>query len=137
MSEWQGVPDDYKDYLGFVYIIEHLSGGYYVGKRQIFKRIRRKPLKGKKRHRICSVESDWRNYWGSSAALLAAIESEGKESFTRTVLTLCKSKRDLAYQELLEQIKRDVLNDPLSWNGMINVRLGKRVGDPIAFARGA
>jgi hypothetical protein len=132
MSEWVCVPDDYMDHLGFVYQITHIDTGcYYIGKKQFLKRIRRKPLKGRKRARICHVESDWKKYWGSSNALLAAVEKHGEDAFIRRVLSVHDNKRDLAYAELKIQVGRDVLDDPLCYNGIINVRLSKPVGDPI------
>lgn len=137
MSDWIGVPDDYSGYVGFVYLISHKETGcYYIGKKQFWKRVRRKPLKGKKRVRICQVESDWRDYWGSSEKLLDAVKEEGKDAFAREIIRLCKSKHELAYEELMCQTANNVLEDPLSFNGIINVRLSKPVNDPIDYARG-
>jgi hypothetical protein len=136
MSDWVRAPDNPMDYMGFVYMITHMETGcYYIGKKQTRKRVRRKPLKGKKRHRICWLESDWRSYWGSSEKLLEAIEREGKDAFCREVIRLCKSKHELAYEELSMQMANNVLEDPLSFNGILNIRLSKPVGDPIAHAR--
>ncbi len=136
MTEWQGVPDDYMDHFGFVYLIKHRETGCsYIGKKQFKKRLRRKPLKGKKRHRIDWVESDWKTYWGSSENLLEAVAREGEESFDRFVMRVCDSKFEMAYEELIAQIANNVLNDPKSFNGIINVRLSKPVGDPIKKAR--
>ena len=134
--EWLNVPDDYEDSLGFVYVIEHTETGcYYIGKKQFWKTIRRKPLKGRKRVRVCKVESDWRTYWGSSNALQDAIAENGHESFTRSVVRTCNSKFELAYEELREQMRRNVLDDPKSFNGIINVRLSKPVGNPMSIVQ--
>lgn len=132
MSDWIGVPDDYSDYLGFIYVIKHIeSGAFYIGKCQWFRKIRRKPLKGKKRVRICHVESDWKKYWGSSNNLLEAIEKYGEDAFERRIVKPCKSKFELSYEELKMQMQYDVLDNPLSFNGILNVRLSKPVGNPI------
>jgi len=132
MADWLGVPDDYRDHLGFIYIISHTaSGAYYIGKKQFFRKIRRRPLKGKRRARLNVVESDWRKYWGSSKLLLAAIEERGEDAFTRRILETCDSKFQLAYRELQIQLEHDVLNDPKCFNGIIHIRLQKSVGDPL------
>jgi len=135
MSRWLNVPDNPLDHFGFVYKITHCdSGCYYLGKKQLIKRVRRKPLKGKKRHRIDHVESDWKSYWGSSNLLLEAVEKHGEQEFTREIISLHESKSELSMAELKLQLEYDVLNDPKSWNGIIHVRLSKRVGDPIEWA---
>lgn len=132
MSDWIGVPDDYSDYLGFIYVIKHIeSGAFYIGKKQWFRKVRRKPLKGKKRVRICHVESDWKKYWGSSSNLLEAVEKYGEDAFERRIVKPCKSKFELSYEELKMQMQCDVLDNPLSFNGILNVRLSKPVGNPI------
>ena len=40
------------------------------------------------------------------------VEKHGAERFTREVLRLCKSKGELSYYEMKEQIERDVLLRP-------------------------
>ena len=59
-------------YIGFVYLITNLKTGQkYIGKKLAqFKRTK-PPLKGKKLKRRSTVESDWREYWGSSDRLNA------------------------------------------------------------------
>jgi hypothetical protein len=136
MSEWINIPDNPLDHFGFVYKISHESGAYYLGKKQLSRRIRRPPLKGKKRKRIDHVESDWRSYWGSSSNLIDAVNKYGEQQFTREFISVHESKHELALAELKVQMEHDVLNDPLCFNGIIHVRLSKRVGDPIAFAKG-
>jgi hypothetical protein len=132
MSDWIGVPDNIEDYLGFIYVITHVeSGAYYIGKKQTTRKLRRKPLKGQKRVRICHVESDWKTYWGSSKTLLEAVEKHGEDAFERRIVRLCKSKFELSYEELKLQMQYNVLDDPLSFNGILNVRLSKPVGNPI------
>lgn len=129
MNEWINLPSEkeIEDNLGFVYIIEcTINNKYYIGKKQFHKQIRRKPLKGKRRVRISHVQSPWRQYFGSSQDLLSDKDKMGENAFKRRILKLCKSKYDLAMEELLEQLRRDVLNDPLSYNGIINIRLKKR-----------
>lgn len=126
MSEWIGVRDDYLEYQGFVYKITNLkTGEYYIGKKN-FSRIKKlKPLKGRKNKRHFKVESDWRDYYGSSLKLQEDIEKLGTESFRREITHYCRTKTEMSYTELLEQIKHDVLNDEKSYNGIIHVRLNR------------
>ena len=125
-SRWIGVPDSLEEYEGFVYKITHQkTGKYYIGKKTFWKKLRRKPLKGKKRVRKDVVESKWRDYWGSSKKFTEYVEKEGKNKFTRQIIRLCKTKSELSYQELLYQIKFDVLNDEDSFNGIIQVRINR------------
>jgi len=115
-----------ENFFGFVYKIENNSTGkYYIGKKQCSKKIKKKPLKGKVNKRITISESDWKTYTGSSNDLNEDILKYGKDNFTFTILKICGSKWELAYEEIKEQIKRDVLKDKMSYNGIINVRIGK------------
>jgi hypothetical protein len=112
-------------YIGFVYLITNLqSGQKYIGKKLAqFKRTK-PPLKGKRLKRRSTVESDWRDYWGSSERLQADIEALGPEHFTREILYYCKSKAEMSYLEAREQFERRVLETDDYYNGIINVRVG-------------
>lgn len=127
MTEWRHVPDSIEGYQGFVYIIKNkVNGMYYIGKKFFWSKKTKPPLKGKKRKRRFVVESNWKDYWGSSNKLLADIEKYGKESFTRTIIMPCKTKFECAYVELQYQMDYDVLFDEKSYNGIINVRLMRK-----------
>ena len=112
-------------YIGFVYIITNLNTGQkYIGKKLAqFKRTK-PPLKGKKLKRRSVVESNWREYYGSSDRLNADVHALGPENFTREILYLCKSKAELSYLEAREQFERRVLETDDYYNGIINVRVG-------------
>ena len=112
--------------FGFIYEIKNtVTGKMYSGKKQCNSRIKRKPWKGKKRNRIDYKESDWRLYTGSSVELNADIEKFGKKSFVFTIIKVCDSKWALAYYEIKEQIKRDVIISDNYYNGILNVRIGR------------
>jgi hypothetical protein len=121
----QPVDEIPEGYIGFVYIITNITTGQmYIGKKLAqFKRTK-PPLKGKKLKRRSTVESDWREYWGSSDRLNADVQSLGPENFTREILYLCKSKAELSYLEAREQFERRVLETDDYYNGIINVRVG-------------
>lgn len=112
--------------FGFIYLItNNITGKKYIGKKQCQSRVKRKPLKGKKRNRIDSKESDWKIYTSSSNELNEDIIKYGKESFTFQILQACDSKWALAYYEIKEQLDRDVLLRDDYYNGICNVRIGK------------
>lgn len=127
--EWENVPEKIEDWFGFVYRIERLNAAegekkYYWGCKMFHKNITRPPLKGKKRKRKDIKESDWRDYYGSSENLKADVLKHGKHNFKRTILKLCSCKWQLKYEEMLEQIKNNVLFRDDTYNGIINVRIG-------------
>jgi hypothetical protein len=114
------------DVFGFIYEIKNkTTGKFYIGKKQCLRKIKRKPLKGKTRNRIDHVESDWKEYSGSSNDLQEDIKKFGKENFSFTILRLCNSKWELSYFEAKEQMSRDVLLIENSYNGILNLRIGK------------
>jgi hypothetical protein len=121
----QPVDEIPEGYIGFVYIITNITTGQmYIGKKLAqFKRTK-PPLKGKKLKRRSTVESDWREYYGSSDRLNADVQALGPENFTREILYLCKSKAELSYLEAREQFERRVLETDDYYNGIINVRVG-------------
>jgi hypothetical protein len=121
----QAIEEIPEGYIGFVYLITNLKTGQkYIGKKLAqFKRTK-PPLKGKKLKRRSTVESDWREYWGSSERLQADVAALGPENFTREILYLCKSKAEMSYLEAREQFERRVLETDDYYNGIINVRVG-------------
>jgi len=112
------------DYIGFVYIIHDLTGvKSYVGKKLFKSTTKAPPLKGKKRKRTIIKESDWKEYSGSNDQLKSLVESIGREMFKYEILHLCKSKGELSYMELFEQVKRGVLMSDEYYNGIIQVKI--------------
>lgn len=100
-------------YIGFVYIITDLTNNKkYIGKKLWVSKRKLPPLKGKKRKRTQLVETDWREYYGSSNIVKEIVEEHGVKRFKREILHLCKSKGELSYLELKEQVEREVLLYP-------------------------
>jgi hypothetical protein len=115
----------FENMFGFIYeITNKVNGKKYIGKKQCIRKIKRKPLKGKTRNRIDHKESDWKTYTSSSNELNEDIQKYGKENFEFRILKVCGSKWELGYEEIKEQIARDVLRRDDYYNGIINVRIG-------------
>ena len=127
IGHWQYDGDIPKDTYGFIYLIENtVTGKKYIGKKQMFHVHKRKPLKGKKNKRHFIEETDWKEYTGSCNDLNADLEKYGKDKFIFTILTLCTCKWELAYLEAKMQFENKVLLDESYYNGIINLRIGKR-----------
>ena len=128
-SEWtyqkKKIKELPEDCEGFVYLITNLTNDRkYIGKKLAKFKKTRPPLKGRKNKRRSKVESDWRDYWGSSDHLLADVEELGKSKFTREIIHYCPSRGVLSYLEAKEQFDRRVLESDEYYNGIINVRVG-------------
>jgi len=124
---WLHAPNDITPWEGFVYCItDTITGKYYIGKKSFWKRRTLKPLKGKKRKRHTVIESDWKDYWGSSKDLLKDINKYGKKRFERVMISCFETKFEVSYWEAKLQFDRDVLFDKKSYNGIINCRLRGR-----------
>ena len=118
--------EDINEYYGFIYRITNTVNGHdYVG-RKYFKTIKKRPpLKGKKNKRRETVETDWKDYWGSSARLVEDMARLGKDKFTREIIHLCKSRGETNYMEAYYQFKEGVLLKENNYNGIIQIKLGK------------
>ena len=119
--------------VGFVYLItNNLTGRKYIGKKLAkFSKTTYKTVKQKngtkKRKKIRSkIDSDWREYYGSSPELTADVITLGTENFTREILYYCGSKSECSYVEAREQFARQVLESTDYYNGHIQVRVHGR-----------
>lgn len=113
-----------EEYLGFVYeITDTLNQKYYIGKKLFWTTRKLPPLKGRKNKRHKRVETDWREYYGSSDALNAERQLIGNQYFKRKILIMCENKNQMSYFETREQFARDVLLDKSYYNAFIGCKI--------------
>ena len=104
---------DIGEYFGFVYLITNNSNGRrYIGRKYFFSF--RTP-KGKKRK--VKSESDWKKYYGSCPELKEDIDKFGRENFSRTILSLHKTKGKTNFEETRQLFTNGVLTEALD-NGV-------------------
>ena len=119
--------EDLSEWVGFVYIItEKDTDMKYVGKKFFYKKKTLPITKTRKRRKHLRVESDWKDYFGSSVTVQTLLEEKGAEAFDREILRLCKTKGDCAYYETKEQFDREVLLRDDYYNGIINCRISRK-----------
>jgi len=119
-----------EDCIGFVYLITNtISGRMYIGKKlakfskTTYKTVKLKNGTKKKKRIRSKIDSDWRDYYGSSPALTEDVMQLGTENFTREILYYCSSKAECSYIEAREQFSRRVLESNDYYNGHIQVRV--------------
>ena len=100
---------DIGEYFGFVYLITNNSNGRrYIGRKYLWQF--RTP-KGKKRK--VKSEFDWKKYYGSCPELKEDIDKFGRENFSRTILSLHKTKGKTNYEETRQLFINNVLTESL------------------------
>ena len=119
-----------EDCVGFVYIIVNVvSGRMYIGKKlakfskTTYRTVKLKNGTKKKKKIRSKIDSDWRDYYGSSPELTKDVAQLGTENFRREILFYCKSKAECSYIEAREQFSRRVLESKDYYNGHIQVRV--------------
>ena len=101
--------DHIQDYFGFVYRIDCITTGRsYVGRKYLWS-FRKK--KGASRRN--KSESDWKKYYGSCPELKEDVDKYGRENFTRTILSLHKTKGKTNFEETRQLFAHNVLTEGL------------------------
>lgn len=124
--EYEGVSydDTPENYQGFVYLITELSTGkMYIGKK-FFWKPKTLPKNSKRKRKIKTrVESDWRDYYGSSKEVKLLVEQNGKDNYKREILKLCERKGDCSYWELYYQMVNHVLLKDEYYNEFVGAKI--------------
>lgn len=120
---------------GFVYCVKNtINGRTYYGKKSFYstlkKSLGKKELKTVtdkrlKTYKKVTKESNWKSYWGTvnpKEELVSDLDVYGMVNFTRTIIALAYSKKELTFLELEHQVFNNVLRDEKSYNSNI---LGK------------
>ncbi len=119
-KELKTLEDFPPDTFGFVYKITNICDGrFYIGRKVLYNNVSKiltkkeiaewdKPGRVPKKRKI-QKESDWETYWGSSKLIKQDLKDLGEDCFTREILTLCKSKKQLSYYEVYWQMHYRVL----------------------------
>jgi hypothetical protein len=105
---------------GFVYKITNKeTGKFYIGKKILENKTKKLLTKKEQsewdkpgripKKKLVVKESNWADYYGSSKPLLEDLKS-GKEKFTREILRVCFSKKELSYYEVFYQFEYKVLH---------------------------
>ena len=130
LYQTQPIDDLPEDCIGFVYLITNIdTGRMYIGKKlakfskTIQRTVKLKNGTKKKKKIRTKIDSDWRDYYGSSPELTKDVEQLGKENFSREILYYCRSKSECSYIEAREQFARRVLESKDYYNGHIQVRV--------------
>jgi hypothetical protein len=113
---YNGVPftsSNIQDNFGFVYLIQNnLNGKKYIGRKYLWQF--RTP-KGKKRK--VKSESNWKEYYGSCPELKEDIDKLGRENFSRTIISLHKTKGKTNFEETRRLFLNNVLTESLDTGG--------------------
>jgi len=123
-KEYNDTPEEYQ---GFVYqIIELDTGKKYIGKKNFWKPKVLPITKSRKRRVRTRVDSDWRDYYGSSEQVKLLIEEKGSGNYRREILRLCKTKGEMSYYEAKLQFELDVLLSDEYYNEFIGCKIHSR-----------
>lgn len=123
--------------FGFIYkIVNNTTGQYYVGKKFLFHKSKRKIgkkekalIEGKGRRpdfERVTKESDWKSYFSSSEIIKEDVKQNGSDHYKREILQFAYSKKELSYLEVKLQFQLDVLIDNNSLNDNIQGKWFKK-----------
>lgn len=109
-----------KGTVGFVYEIMYIpTGRRYVGKKTLYFHRTLPPLKGMKRKRRVTKESDWKTYYGSHHKIQEILKENTSDPdllFKRDIIEICFNKKQMTYYELKWQMVKNVLVDDNYFN---------------------
>lgn len=101
-----------RDTFGFIYQVTYLpTNEKYLGKKFIYFSKKLPPLKGFKRKRKVSVESDWKKYYGSHDKIKTLLKENKHDDFKREILEFAFNKKHLTYLETKYLFTNNVLEN--------------------------
>jgi hypothetical protein len=120
IKEFKTIEDFPQDCFGFIYKTTNtITGKFYIGKKSLYHNIKKKLTKkelaeqtGPGRKSVTKKiqkESDWATYWGSNKEMLSEIKASNTLPFTRKIIKLVNTKKELTYWELHYQCQYNVL----------------------------
>ena len=116
-TEVSNLSDIPEGVLGFIYlIINEDTKEYYIGRKNLYSQRTLPPLKGTKRKRKVTKESDWLRYQSSN------ITVKQWNSPMKEIIEYCYTKKMLTYRELQAIVCMNGLEDPKCMNDNV---LGK------------
>jgi hypothetical protein len=135
----QDLPE-YENLFGFIYKITNRSTGFfYIGKKNFYTCRKKALLRGeksndkrRKKYKLLLKESNWLTYWSSSIDVKKDVSILGEDNFTKEIISLSCSSKNLNYQELKYMILNDVLTCQ-SYNSNIAGRYYKKDVHPSCF----
>jgi len=126
--------------IGYTYKILRIDDGkFYIGKKNLYseRNIKlgkrelaeqaelKKPGRARLKKKVVK-ESDWMSYYGSNTDLKKSVKELGESAFTREIIDLCYSKKQLSFCEVEQQFKYNVLRHENCWNNNILSRFFRK-----------
>ncbi len=110
ITDMDGVPEGA---YGFIYILTDVSGYFYLGKKNLYSTVTKKPLKGTKKKRRVTTVSKWLDYCSSNKYFK---QLEPWEIVDRTIIDFAYTKKHLSFLETEALFSLQVLRNPMSKN---------------------
>lgn len=117
--EVKSIKDVPQGAVGFIYIILGVEGHWYIGKKSFYSIITRPPLKGHKKKRRMTKESNWLQYKSSNKSVA---QWQDWEIQHKTIINYAYTKKHLTYLECHALFSLNVLRNDKCLNDNI---LGK------------
>lgn len=123
--------DELPSCQGFIYCItDKKTHKFYIGKKTAtFTKTRQKTVTQKngekKKKKIKeSIESDWKDYYGSNETIQEILRDDGPERFHREILLFCNTKGEMTYWEsYLIFVNQAIVRPDWFYNGWVSCRV--------------
>lgn len=132
-KDFLNINDAPEDAFGFVYkIINKKNGKYYFGRKNLGSVTKKKltlkekklPENSRKTYKYIRKESNWKNYCGSSSALLEDLKNG--DLYSKEILEFCSSKALMTLRETSHIVCSGSLLDINSYNMWVSAKIYKK-----------